>query len=356
MALHCGAMRLLVLPLRLNLTRHLRWLMSLCFLVCTLSCASRQLPDRDRGLADGPVRAGVATEPLTGQLGVGVRALRDDDLDTADEALRTHLKANPRSSLANYHLGVIAMQRGDAKAARTWFEAAWALNPQLHGALANLGVLYLQADEEVAALKALQQAHDMAPDDVRVLVGLAQAQLRRGLWSDGVESLQRANELAPGHASILYDYALALMDRMQWRQALTALDEALAVRPRFAKAWAAKVVCIQGLGRVSEAEAVARDALDKLPAPTADNHVALARVLVANKQVPDALAEMAKAVALEPTNPGAQLAYGELAEASGDKQLAIDSYQKYLKLHGRRSDDTRRVRDRLQQLQPRATP
>lgn len=314
-------------------------------------CGGAKVPaDRDRTLPDGPVRPGVESEALSGRLADGVVALRDGELDDARVAFAEHLAKFPKSSMAMYHLGLVALEEGNLVEARARFEQALAANPQLHGAANNLGALYLQAGEDIAAERLLEQALALAPDDPRVLVNLAQVRLRRGLWSEAIEAYQKAIQIAPGHGSTLYGYALALMERLQWAAALKALDEAIDVRPRFARAHAARVVCLQALGRLDEAEQAAVRALDELPVKAADNHIALARVRVEQKKVEEALEQLELAVALEPDNPATSLAYGELLDAAGRKAEAIKQYQRFLKNPARRSEDSRRIRDRLKAL------
>jgi tetratricopeptide (TPR) repeat protein len=213
-----------------------------------------------------------------------------------------------------------------------------------------LGALYLQAGEDIAAERVLEQALALAPEDPRVLVNLAQVRLRRGLWSEAVEAYQKANQIAPGHGSTLYGYALALMERMQWPAALKALDEAIDVRPRFARAYAAKVVCLHAMGRLGEAEQVAKQAIDELSEKSADLHIALARVWVEQKKIEEALEQLQLAAELAPDNPATSLAYGELLDAAGQKSEAIKQYQRFLKNPARRSEDSRRIRERLKVL------
>lgn len=320
-------------------------------LISAAACSSpKVMADRDRTLPDGPVRPGVETEPLSGRLADGVLALRDGELADARQAFTEHFASFPKSSMAVYHLGLVALEEGKIPEARSRFEEALALNPQLHGAMNNLGALYLQAGEDVAAERLLEQALALAPDDPRVLVNLAQVRLRRGLWSEAIEAYDKAIKIAPGHGSALYGYALAQMERMQWQPALRALDEALDVRPRFAKAWAAKVVCLQAQGQLDEAEKIARQALDDLPQKSADNHIALARVLVERKEIGQALEQLQLAVELEPDNPSSRMAYGELLDAAGKKAQALDQYQRFLKNPARRSEDSRRIRERVKVL------
>lgn len=313
--------------------------------------AKKDVVDRDRALVETLVRDGGQTEPLTGDLAAGARALRDGELDDAKSLLDRHAAKHPESAMAQYHLGLWAVESGQPHQAQDYFLRAIELNPDLHAALCHLGALYLQNGEDVAALKALERARALAPDDVRILANLGAARLRRGLWSEAVDAYKAALQVAPGHGSLLYDYAIALMERYQWQPALDALEQALTVRPYFAQAWAAKIVCLQGLGQLDAAEAAAVQALDSVPHPAPELHIAYARVMVAKRKVDKGMDQLREAVAADPNHAGAQLALGELADAAGAKPTAVDMYRKFLKNPRRNADDSRRIRDRLKQLE-----
>lgn len=305
--------------------------------------------DRDRGLSDAPIRGDLETEPMIGDLALGVANFKDEELDEAEPAFQRHLKKNPKSALAYYYLGLIAMQKGQTAPARKNFQKAVELNPQIHGAFSNLGVLYLEAGEDIAALKVLLQARELAPDDPRVLANVAAAMLRRGLWTEAVEAYKLANKLAPAHGTLQYDLALAYMLRQEWQLALDALELSLQVRPKFALAHAAKVASLQGLGKLREADTAAHAALDECE-PLADNYLVLARVLMAEGATGDAQDALEKALKLGPDNANVQLALAELLDARGQKAESIKWYETFLKNKKPLQEDTRRVRDRLRVL------
>lgn len=310
--------------------------------------------DRDRGLPDAPVRGDLETEPMVGDLAVGIAAWRDEETAEAEAALNRHLKKNPRSSLAWYYAGLCAMEkRGTDKtavvAARKAFQKAADLNPQLHGALSNLGVLFLEAGEDIAALKVLQQARETSPDDPRILANLGVAYLRRGLWTEAVESYKLAVKVAPGHGTLQYDLGVAYAMRHEWALALEAAEQALLVRPRFALAHALRVAALQGLGKLQDARAVGTSALDECD-PLADNHLVLARALMALGAADDAQEQLELAIKVDADNANVQLAAGEFADARGKREQAIKWYEAFLKNKKPLLEDTRRIRERLRIL------
>ncbi len=320
-------------------------------LVAMACGAKKDIIDRDRALVETLVPEGHKTESLTGDLADGVRALRDGELDDANAALERWLDKHPNSAMAAYHLGLWALAVDKRAVAQNWFERAVEFDPKLHAAHCHLGALYLSHGEDVAALRALEKAFALAPDDVRVLANLGAARARRGLWSEALEAYQAANKIAPSHGSLLYDTALIWMQRQQWQQALDLLEQALTVRPYFGQAWAAKVVCLHGLGDLQGAEAAAQAAIDTLGQPEAEVHLAYARVLVHQRKVDEGIDQLKKATELRPDHPGVQLALGELYDAAGNKKDALATYLLFLKNPQRLGEDSRRIRDRVKQLQ-----
>src|ERR1700682_266915 len=71
----------------------------------------------------------------------GQRALQSGDLDTAQQAFRQVLKADPRSGAAYANLGVIAMRRKDWDTARADLDKAEKLSPRLPGIRLNIGLV-----------------------------------------------------------------------------------------------------------------------------------------------------------------------------------------------------------------------
>lgn len=321
------------------------------FLAAAACGARKEIVDRDRALVETLVPDGHKTESLTGDLADGVRAIRDAELDEAKAALERWLDKHPNSAMAAYHLGLWALAVDKRTLAQNWFERAIEFDPKLHAAHCHLGAIYLSQGEDVAALRALEKAFALAPDDVRVLANLGAARARRGLWTEALEAYQAANKIAPAHGSLLYDMALVWMQRHQWQQALDLLEQALQLRPYFGQAWAAKVVCLHGLGDLQGAQAAAQTAIDTLAPPEAEVHLAYARVLVHQRNVSEGLDQLRKAAELRPDHAGVQLALGELLDAAGNKQEALATYLVYLKNPQRLGEDSRRIRDRVKQLQ-----
>lgn len=309
----------------------------------------QQLYDRDIGLSDAPVGRQIDREPLEGDLLNGWNALRAGKLAAAQAQLERHLKGNPKSAAAHYHLGLIHMDERRFAQARRHLRRAAELEPNLYGAWSNLGVLFLRNAEVIAAMKAFEKALAIAPDDARVLNNLGNAWLQRGRWSSALDAYERALKIAGEHGTTLYNKALALTYRYEYAEARAILEQVLSIRPGFALARALRVACLQGEGLLAKAEAAGRKDLT-LVEPTPDNHVVLGRVLLAAGKVEAGLEQLEAAVDLDKGHAIAVMSWAEALDAAGRKSEAKHWYGRYLKLEDRLFEDSRRIRRRLKAL------
>ena len=315
--------------------------------------AKSKLYDRDISLSDAPLGRNIAREPLEGGLLDGWNALRAGDLAAAVTQLERHLKSNPRSAAAHYHLGLVHMDERRFALARRHLRRAAELEPNLFGAWSNLGVLYMRNGEDAAAVKALEHALGTAPKDPRVLGNLGNAWLRRGRRSAAIDAYERALKIAGEHGTLRYNLAIALAQRHQYAEANALLAQVLANRPGFALARALRVACLQGDSRVVAAIEQGRADLG-LITPIAESHVVLGRALLADGKLEEGLAQLQAAVQLDAQHPIAVMSWGEALDAAGRRDEALTWYQRYLKLDDRRFEDTRRIRKRVRTLKKRA--
>jgi len=327
--------------------------LTLTALVAAMSagCAKARpkLFDRDRAMQAAPIAKAERQEVLDGSLLDGLNKLRRGDLKAARVAFADHLRDHPKSAMAHYHLGLVAMDEDRFDEARGYLERALRLEPQLYGAASNLGVLYLRNGELNAAMRRLEEAESIAPGDPRVQINFGNARLRRGLWSEAVESYTDANAKVKGHASLMYNLAVAWCERHRYAEALKLLDEAIMYRPGFQLARALRVHALHGLGRVDQAIAAADKSLAEVE-PTSDLQIVRGRALLARGRIEEGVAALQTAVELDGDDGNALLALGEALDATGKRKRAAELYRRFLKTNARRLDDSRRVRRRLRQL------
>ncbi|MCO4761958.1 MAG: tetratricopeptide repeat protein [Myxococcales bacterium] len=311
-----------------------------------------QLYDRDIGLSDSPLERSIAREPLRGALFDGWKALKKGELATATAHFQRHLKANPRSAAAHYHLGLIHMDERQFAKARVHLTKAGTLEPNLYGAWSNLGVLYMRNGEIAAATRALERGLAIAPTDARLLTNLGNAWLRRGRWASAMDAYERAGKLAGEHGTVRYNHALALAERHQYTEAQQLLDGVLGNRPGFVLARALRVACLQGQGKLAAAIAQGEKDLT-LITPLPESHVVLGRAHLASGHLKKGLEAIEQAVELDSDNPIAVMTWAESLDAAGRRNEALTWYGRYLKLEDRRFEDARRIRRRVRALKKR---
>ena len=105
----------------------------------------------------------------------------------------------PRSSGAQYRLGLLEIAAGNHAEAIARFEAALALDADHVLALNNLGVLRLRTGNPAAARDALARAVELAPAHFRAWYNLGLAKLATGDAAGGCAAIRRALEINPSY-------------------------------------------------------------------------------------------------------------------------------------------------------------
>lgn len=163
--------------------------------------------------------------------------------------------------------GDTRLGRGDRAGAREPLEMATALDTRLNTAHLNLASMYELAGEYDRAIERYRQILTTAPDEPRVLNNLAYAlAVRKAAPTEALPFAEKAYKLSNGHAVIA--------DTLGWIHHL--------------------------LGNVSEAEKLLAQAVAGAP-ENPDIHVHLAQVHAGAGRPDAAIAELDKAVALDPT-------------------------------------------------------
>ncbi len=119
------------------------------------------------------------------------------DLDAAERLYYRVAASWPREANAHNLLGVVARQRGDARAALRHTERALALQPEAPVFLANHGGALAEAGRLRDAVGFLRAALRRRPEDAVALRNLGQALAALGDARAALEPLERAAALAP---------------------------------------------------------------------------------------------------------------------------------------------------------------
>ncbi|PTY02891.1 hypothetical protein DB347_23405 [Opitutaceae bacterium EW11] len=213
-------------------------------------------------------------------------------LEEAAALYRKILESNPRESDALHLLGIIALDRGDAAEAESFFARACDVLPKVAPyrlnrarALRALGRLD-QAEHELRQAIALQPALAEAH---QLLGNILKAQRR---YADAVPFLRESARLTPQDAVAWLNLGVACLELEQEQDALAAFRRAVELAPGRADAWNVLGHALFTFGQATEA----RKALEK-------------------------------AISLQPSYPAAHDNLGRVARAQGEPDEAVREFR-----------------------------
>lgn len=185
--------------------------------------------------------AGLAqTEAIAAKMRQALAALQRDEVQAAEELFAEVLEANPKHPLANFHLGRLALERGDLAGARDRLQLATAVDyPRVFTAWSLLGRVQLFLYEFDGALASFDGALERAPKFSPARLGRAQALLFLGRIEEGLEELQTVRAMAEPlpQAAVIESQLLVLLARDDEAAAIlqTVVDRAAEVESRWAR-------------------------------------------------------------------------------------------------------------------------
>jgi protein O-GlcNAc transferase len=256
--------------------------------------------------------------------------------------------------------GTAAANRNDLPAARREFARAAQLAPQVAAAHAAYGSILLALGELDAARRELQRAHSLGPSDFATTLNLARTESLLGHSASSVSLFREALAVSPQpvlsedeslayaaalsatgdqtsaeselraaltrspNSAALYDaHGMVLANTGHLQEALDDLTRAITLAPTATLQYHLGAVLIS-LGRPDEALPPLRSAAQSLP-NSFDIHLQLGRALSALHQDAPALAELHRAIELQPTtlSPTQAYALALALEASGDARASL---------------------------------
>jgi TolB-like protein/Flp pilus assembly protein TadD len=207
--------------------------------------------------------------------------------------------------------------------------AAWAEMAQAYVALGRFGGLPI-AEGMREARAAAQQALTLDPDQPAGLVALGLVQRTADWdWRGAQRSLQRAMDLAPGDPGIMSDAAVLFFNVGRVDEALALARQAVERDPLNASAQFYLGALLELKGRYEESLRPLAKAVEL--APAADEfHTHLARSLISLGR----LAEAEKTVELEPNEAYRLVGRAELRHAQGDQAGAVKALDELIAKYG----------------------
>jgi tetratricopeptide (TPR) repeat protein len=251
------------------------------------------------------------------------RAGRFDEAEALYRWVGEHFPDQPDA----FHLqGVMALARGDPRAALPPIERAIRLDPKDASYRVNqgLGLSRLGRDAEAAA--AYGSGLALRPAWPEALANRGGALRRIGRFDEALACFDEALALAPAAAEVHFNRSIVLLDLDRPQEALAAADRAVALTPGWPDAWGHRGHLLRRLKRLEESLASHDQALTLEPVHF-ESRYNRALTLQDLKRLPEAVAGFEAAIALRPQVVEPQLSRAAALLMQGDFERGWPAYE-----------------------------
>jgi len=263
-----------------------------------------------------------------------VRHHRSGRLPEAEELYRAALAERPELDQAWFLLSVLAMGRGDEKAALLQLTRAVELAPDNPTYHSNLGLLLRKLGRSEEAATTLLRALSLNPDSIEASYNLGLVMRDQGNLAAAQLCFERVTELQPGLAMAQNQLAQVLLAKGEIRRAVGHYQASLAVDRR-AEAIALELTQVLGrLGRHGAAESllaavVGTDMLSTAPnvPPNVRDRLQRGQLLREQGQLQQARAELIELVTAQPRWLDPIIELGSLLGELSDLDAALLCYE-----------------------------
>ena len=275
----------------------------------------------DGAIADFQAALVRHTQPHAVLSNLGNLKRRTGDLDGAVAAYEAALEHAPDFLDARLSLGMALTDLRRFKEAEATFEAVLSRQAGNPAALNGLGIVRAQQGDEDGAVAAYSEAIDANPATVMPRINRGALHRGRNAIEASLADLEEACRLSPRLAEAHYQRGHTLRTMGQTDAAREAYQQAVACAPQRSDIHRDLAGLLWEMGEGAGSTAV----LDQVIArqPTADLHLARARVLMRTGRPDDAMAAASAALALDSKHADARALRGELLGKLGDPTAAI---------------------------------
>jgi protein O-GlcNAc transferase len=179
--------------------------------------------------------------------------MRQGSLDEAAKACRAILKRERRFFAPYYILGLVTLQRGDAKEAILLFDQALRCKPDRVDVLNDRGVVLDSLGRYEEAIATYDKAVAIKPDFAEAWNNRSSPLLQMGRATEALASVQKAIDVRPTYPDAFNNRGLALHKLKRYDDALESYDAALALRRDYFQAFLNKGNLLAAIYRSEEA-------------------------------------------------------------------------------------------------------
>ncbi len=309
---------------------------------------------------------------------LGTSLSAEEKYHQAEPLLQQALKKNPNLGGAHYNLGVLYSRRGKDLQAKSHLQAATRLLPENAKAYYELGTVLVRLDDLADGEEDFRKALKLDPGYVEALYALGTLLRQTGRAEEASQILAKYDRLSSAalenrertrRISAYFWEVKDLLEHDQLQEAEAKLHQILELEPRndlayyrlgqiyflrheyehalesvqLALRWKEfepayymlEAMCLERLGREDKVVA-AYERLVSL-VDYADAYLALGRLALRRGNTMRAVAELRRAVALEPQDPDMRLALAEALEKAGDRVESRKQQAKAEALRGKSS-------------------
>ncbi len=169
------------------------------------------------------------------------------------KTLQAIVKQNPGEGLANYYLGIMAAEKGDTKAAQTYYEAALPSYPESADLKLRLAALLFEQGEHVTARPYFEGVLELEPANAEALAHMGGYLLDDGKTEEALPMFQTALQADPEHPLARRGVGMALATLGRHSEALEPLKASVENDPKDVEAIFMLAKVYQALGRSTEA-------------------------------------------------------------------------------------------------------
>jgi Tfp pilus assembly protein PilF len=225
------------------------------------------------------------------------------------------------------HLGA----EGDPMGAVALLEPHLAMVPRDVYARTVLGGMYRQLGETERALTQFLRIQEEDPNNATVQLSIANLYMADGKLDDAEKRLQKALELEPRSGNIQIALGQLALSRGRPDEALAYYQKAIEWDPGTTGADAYNRIGLINLygGRLDDARHAFRNAI-KIDSLNGEAHDGLANVLMAEKKMDAAMAELEVALRFDPNQSRVLTSLASLVSLTGDQDRALDLCQRAL--------------------------
>jgi tetratricopeptide (TPR) repeat protein len=195
---------------------------------------------------------------------LGVLALQHGNAETAVKLIRRSIEIEPTAGALN-NLGEALRLLGRLPEAIDCYKRAIASDPRQVDAMSNMGLALTAQKQLPEAERILRQAIAMAPNHLAALVALATVLTSSAKHDEAVAIWERVVRLSPGNAGFHRSLAEGWMEAGDPYRALAALRRALELEPSDALTHANMASAFEKLNRLDEAVTAARKTVELAP-------------------------------------------------------------------------------------------